>query len=779
MLRLCAAVILLAPALAAQPEGDQRAFLDLFVNDAAADTVLVRLRGQDMSDAFVAVADLEKAGLHGLRGAREMHDGREYVSLRSLDPQVKFALDLSALSLKLTAAPALLETTQIDLSPVSRPRDLVLRTDASGFFNYSVTGTTQGEFSGAAEVGASFRGNLATTGFTVDPGGSVVRGMSEVVLDDPSHLRRLTLGDAVATTTPLGGSALLAGVSLAREFSLDPYFVRQPLPRLSGAVLSPSTLDVYVNGLLVREQQVNPGTFEAWNLPATTGAGSVSYVVRDAFGRTQEFASPYYASAGVLAEGISDYGYHLGFQRAGFGQESFHYGPPAFSAYHRIGFGNQYTPGFRLESALNHGSAMASGGPTLATALPAGELDAEAAASVDGSAAGAAGSLGWSFYTRRINAAATVRAMTANYSTLARPASADKPLLQLLGTVGAPVNKVLTLALEGQVASMRDAGLTSVLSLRADLHLTRDLSLLLSSSRSRSPGTGPQWGAFATLVYSFGGGTTADASATAASNGMGSSAGVQKATPLGEGWAYQVRGSTAPAEPALATGQVQYQGAHGSYFASYTRAGASQSASGTAAGALVLVDGNVLAARPVQQGYALVQVPGVEGVRGYLNNQEIGRTDSNGNLLIPALQPYYGNRLRISDSDVPFAYRIGNTEQVIATSERGGALVKFDVERVNDVKGLVRIETDGRRTVPAFGELNVAGHTSPIGSNGEFWLEHLSAGKHEAEVEFKEGICKFELDIAAAAPGMVDLGTIACTRLVSASADQSAPAQEN
>jgi outer membrane usher protein len=329
---------------------------------------------------------------------------------------------------------------------------------------------------------------------------------------------------------------------------------------------------------------------------------------------------------------------------------------------------------------------------------------------------------------------------------------------------------------------MRDAGVTNVLSLRADLHITRDLSLLLSSSRSRSPGAGPQWAAFATLVYSFGGGTTADVSGTAAGSGVGGSAGVQKATPLGEGWAYQVRGSTAPDQPALATGQLQYQGAHGTYFASYTRAGASQSASGTAAGALVLVDGNVLAARPVQQGYALVQVPGVEGVRGYLNNQEIGRTDSNGNLLIPALQPYYGNRLRISDSDVPFAYRIGNTEQVIATSERGGALVKFDVERVNDVKGLVRIESGGQRTVPAYGELNVAGHTSPIGSNGEFWLEHLGAGRHEAEVEFREfrdGICKFELEIASGASGTVDLGTVSCKRLASASADPSAPAQEN
>jgi outer membrane usher protein len=169
-----------------------------------------------------------------------------------------------------------------------------------------------------------------------------------------------------------------------------------------------------------------------------------------------------------------------------------------------------------------------------------------------------------------------------------------------------------------------------------------------------------------------------------------------------------------------------------------------------------------------------LQVPGVEGVRGYLNNQEIGRTDSRGNLLIPSLQPYYGNRLRISDSDVPFDYRIGSTEQVIATSQRGGALVKFDVERVTDVKGLVQIDTGGELTVPAFGEIGAAGRTSPIGAHGEFWLEHVGAGRHEASIEFAAGTCRFELTVPDGHKGMIDLGTVSCRR--DAVAQESAPA---
>ncbi|MCA1829250.1 MAG: fimbria/pilus outer membrane usher protein [Myxococcales bacterium] len=740
----------------AQPAGDQRAYLDLYLNDAAKDTVLVRLRGaQRLDDALVGIDDLEKAGLHGLHGDREMQDGREYVSLKSLAPLVTYAVDQQALTIRVTADVSLLEKTAIDLSPIQRPRDMVLRRDTSAFFNYSVTGASGAGVSGAAELGASVRGNLAYTGLTVATDGSVVRGLSNLVLDDPATLRRVTLGDAVTSASPLGGIGLLAGVSVTREFTLDPYFVRQPLPRMAGAITSPSTLDVYVNGQLVRQEQVAPGPFEVRNLPVASGAGSISYVVRDAFGRTQEFASPYYASSGVLADGVSEYGYHLGFRRAGFGTESFHYGPPEFVAHHRIGFGNVVTAGYRFESGLQHGSALASGGPSAAFALPVGELDLDGAASVDGSAAGAAGSIGWSLLTRKFTAGAVVRAMTPSYASLGQPASADRPLLQLLGSAGAPIFSVLGLTLEGQVNSMRDTGLTSSLSLRADVRLTNNLSFIVSASRFRAPGEAPEFGAFATLLYNFGAGTSADMGATASRQGPGASASVQRSLPLGEGFGYQLRSAQDPGQPTTGLGQVQYQGPYGTYLASYSRTGVTDGGIATAAGGLVLIDGNLMLSRPVQEGYALVQVPGVEGVRGYLNNQEIGRTNRGGNLLIPSLQPYYGNRLKIGDSDVPIDYEVGKVEQVIGTPLRGGALVRFDVQRVRSVTGLVRV---GDR-VPAYGELTVDGRASPIGGRGEFWLDHVGVGRHDARIEFGGGTCKFTLEVPEDAS---DLGTLSC-----------------
>src|SRR3989440_4005542 len=146
MRRGVAALLLFwAPALLAQPGLEQRAYLELFVNDVSRDTVLVYLRGAETpDDALVAVDDLEKGGLHGVRGTRELHDGREYVSLRSLAPEIEFRFDPQALAVRIIAQPALLEATAIDLRPVVRPPGMVLYRDSSAFLNYSVTADGHG-----------------------------------------------------------------------------------------------------------------------------------------------------------------------------------------------------------------------------------------------------------------------------------------------------------------------------------------------------------------------------------------------------------------------------------------------------------------------------------------------------------------------------------------------------------------------------------------------------------------------------------------------------------
>jgi len=242
----------------------------------------------------------------------------------------------------------------------------------------------------AGELGVSVRGNLLYSGLSQTPSG-FSRGLSNFTLDEPLAMRRWVAGDGFSSTGTLGGSLLLGGVSVSRNFALDPYFVRTPLPRVSGAVLTPSTLDVYVNGVLVRREPLPPGPFEIANLPVTSGLSGVRYVVHDAFGRTQEYSTRAYSSPTVLAKGLSDYSYGVGLRREDFGTASFSYGRAALMAQHRLGLTDRMTGGYRLEAD----PGLLSAGPSLSVALPLGQLDLAAAGSVADGGIGAGGSLGY------------------------------------------------------------------------------------------------------------------------------------------------------------------------------------------------------------------------------------------------------------------------------------------------------------------------------------------------------------------------------------------------
>src|SRR5215475_5630101 len=69
---------------------DDRAVLTLTINEVQKGTVIVRLRGGDI---LMQVSDLRESGVQNFSGQREVIDGEDYVSLRSLAPGIRFQLD--------------------------------------------------------------------------------------------------------------------------------------------------------------------------------------------------------------------------------------------------------------------------------------------------------------------------------------------------------------------------------------------------------------------------------------------------------------------------------------------------------------------------------------------------------------------------------------------------------------------------------------------------------------------------------------------------------------
>jgi outer membrane usher protein len=247
---------------------------------------------------------------------------------------------------------------------------------------------------------------------------------------------------------------------------------------------------------------------------------------------------------------------------------------------------------------------------------------------------------------------------------------------------------------------------------------------------------------------------------------------LQKSLPLGNGYGFllQARENYQEQENAF----FQYQNDYGRYEADYTHTPGQDSTQLSVAGGLVAIGGRVIPTRPVQDGYALVRVPGLENIPAEWSNQVIGTTNRNGDVLIPNLLPYYGNQVSIVDTSVPIDYALDTDRRVIAMPYRGGALVTFPVHRIQQITGTLRIQMAGRTVIPALGDISVDtdGHavSSPIGEKGEFYFDSLPAGKHPASVDFSSGTCRFELEIPKSDKSVLKLGQQTCVSAQTVSA---------
>jgi outer membrane usher protein len=98
-------------------------------------------------------------------------------------------------------------------------------------------------------------------------------------------------------------------------------------------------------------------------------------------------------------------------------------------------------------------------------------------------------------------------------------------------------------------------------------------------------------------------------------------------------------------------------------------------------GSVALVDGTARLSRRVGQAFGMVALPGFDNVRVYVDNREVGRTDSAGYLILPQLRPYQANKVRLEIEDLPLDARIASAEAVAVPYEGTGVTVDLDVRR--------------------------------------------------------------------------------------------------
>lgn len=744
-----------ATATAARAQSEQRALLDLVVNHVDRGQILVLIR---VSEVWAAVGALERADLERFAGERMTIDGAPWVRLGSLAPGILFELSERDLSLRITARQEHLGLRRLELNS-NRPAGIEYARNTSAFLNYALKwdrGSDAGVF---GDAGFNTGGALLTTTFGGAANRPFVRGQTSLTIDRRTDMRRWVMGDTFANTGLLGGGTFLGGVSVSRDYGIDPYFQRYPTVDMAGSVLSPSTLEIYVNDRLVGRQDLAPGRYDLSGLPASNGHGVARLVVRDAFGRQQELVSSYYLTTSVLAAGLSEYDYHVGYQRLDESLSNWKYAVPVVLGRQRFGLSDRVTAGFRAEATPN----LVSGGPTMNLRFGFGEMELAAAGSREDARSGAAASAGYAYFAGGASLGASVRYLTSGYATISlRPGGTrTRGEATIYGAIPAGVRGSVTI--RHTLVDRQDEPRFSATSIVASIRVSGRTNLFTTVANDwRNRRTGFQL--FAGMGFFLRPRTTASISRDYQGSTSRASVDLQQSLPVGVGYGYRM---SADLERRQALGALTYQGRYGRYDLEQTAVNGRQTMSLKAAGGLVAIGGGLYATRPVQDGFVLLRVPDVPGVRGYASNQEIGRTNRRGDLLVPGLLPYYGNRLSIADEDIPLDRTVGERERTIAPPYRGGALLSFPVRRFQNSSGRVRLQRDGGQIVPLFGQLIVRvgreSFESPVGADGEFYLENVPPGRHPAELLYEQKACFFTIEIPVSAASVVNLGTVRCS----------------
>jgi outer membrane usher protein len=742
---LLAIVAVAAPAARAQSE--QRALLPVKINETSHGDVLSYVVGEDV---FVPKSFLEPMTLPFQNATIRTFGGEAFVSLRSLAPNLTFAIDPAELILSITVDPKFLGSQVVALGRKSLIDDR--GGDPSVFFNYAFNGQTSHTPSVFTELGASRANRLFYSGVSRTAAGDVLRGLTYVNWDSPQKLRRWTAGDAFVGNDVLGGSIDIAGLTLSRQYTLQPYLVRSPALDVTGTATTPSTVEVYVNGQLTNRLEVPPGVFTLHDLPVTGGLGNTRLVVRDAFGRESVQEGSFYYSTTVLRKGFSDYVFSAGAVRRDLAR-SFEFDGGGALAQYRRGITDTFTVGGRAEADRN----IVSGGPriTLATAL--GDFDLGGAASRDGSRNGTAASFAYRFTAPRFSFGVSAIERSDDYATLSLPATNDRPVHDWNAFVSRAF-RGLSVGLLANRNETRSNIRFQRLALQANAPVGRFGNLFASVGRvERNGKRDPE--VLIGFTMSLGHSTTADVLVQRTQGKDGVRSEIRKPLTMANGLGFTLQGDSITDERFAS---LQYQTSYGRYEV-ITDPRDTKQTTYSIAGGLVGIGRHIIPSRPVQDSFALARV-GVPGVRVFASNQEVGRTTAGGDLLIPNLLPHYQNLLRINDKDVPIDYEVSATEVTVVPPSRGGVIAAFPVRKLRSYSGRMRFA--GEPSVPSLGIVEVPlGEkllTLPLGRDGEFYVEDLPPGRYPAKLLIGKTSCAFQLILPATDAALTDLGVIRC-----------------
>ena len=689
------------------------------------------------------------------------HMGQQWYALSSV-PGFDAQLDFANQSVDLKFLPQSFSATRL-AQPVSER--LALTPASLGMFaNYDLNytrstlrGANSSQDLGALlELGVSNDWGVLTSGYAArsltsqDPlAPRTVRRLETTFSRDLSNANlTLRVGDSTTRGGSWGRSLYFGGLQIGSNFGLRPGFISQPLPALAGMSSSPSTVELYINDALRQTSQVPTGPFAINNFPLLTGSGQARVVVRDVLGRETVLVEDFFSHQDLLEQGLSDWSAETGAVRRNLGVNNADYGPLFASGLLRHGLSKTLT----IETKGELSRSTQGVGLGLVQALPWNLLgQAALAVSADQSSGrGQQWLLGLARSSLHHGFSLRAEGASRGYHQVGQEARSLAYQRQLSGGYTYSSERLGALGVAYARVSSYDQGQLSTYSANYTMRMGERSSLTFNAvhvkSAAGSNSGGSSFGvsllipldrqlALSSNLSNRGGQTDGYVSA---------SQGLSRETGLG--WrtlAGQQSGQN------YAEGGLYYQGLQGMATADINSSAAQQTVRLGAQGGLVAIDGQVFASRRIQDSFALVEVPGYADVGVGFQGSVLARTNKDGKALVPRLQPYQANSIRLDPSELPISAELDSIEQVVVPGSRRGVIVRFPVRSGRGA--LIKIIFEDGEPAPAGAEIELVGDKQEfyVARRGEAFITGLQAS-NQLRLKWNATSCSLAVDLPAA-----------------------------
>jgi len=285
---------------------------------------------------------------------------------------LRYDINPSLQSIIVEGEPFIFYPTVIDFDQTKYPEpDKVI---PGGFFNYRV-GTSGVLRDPNQLIGGSFNiGAFAEPGVIISNWGwsydfksaayAFQRGSTTLNRDFNQSALTLQLGDVQSPSGPLGGGFELAGISIGKNFGIQPGRITTPVDDQVFALRRRSLLNIFATRLFPEPFErggslfssmastLPHGPLEVRNFPSN-GNATYFYDFFGQNGRRDQLRNKVYYNSGILRKGLYEYQYTAGFVRRGLDglRGSDTYKDLAFGTRHRYGLGQYTTISAQFETA--------------------------------------------------------------------------------------------------------------------------------------------------------------------------------------------------------------------------------------------------------------------------------------------------------------------------------------------------------------------------------------------------------------------------------------------